>query len=118
MEEPQRSGRVLKSGRLVLAGLLLLSLRPLAAEDRPEYALDLAVASNEVDLGDQMKFTVALEKRKGKPVQVHALRLARNSGSLRVEFDGSEQTVTRIHAELVRAEGGRIALKDEAAPQR
>ena len=108
----------MKTGLLVMAGLVLLcGPVPADAEDRSEFGLKLEIEKADVDLGEDMKFTVTLQKRKGKALQVNALRLARNSVSLRAEFDGQKRTVTRIYGHVTRDERGQYLVKDDAAPQ-
>jgi peptidyl-prolyl cis-trans isomerase B (cyclophilin B) len=88
------------------------------AEDRPDYLLKLEVEKKEVTLGENIQLTVALSKKKGKAVDVNALRLARNSVSLRVAIGGRTHTVTRIYGTVVRAADGRIVVKDDTAPKK
>jgi len=108
----------MKTGMFVLAGLVVLSgLIPVDAEDRPEFGLKIAIETDKVTLGKDMKFTVTLQKKKGKALQVNALRLARNSVSLRAEFDGQKRTVTRIYGQVTRDANGQAVVKDDAAPR-
>ncbi|MEN8152153.1 MAG: peptidylprolyl isomerase [Planctomycetota bacterium] len=102
--------------------LLLIALIPLmaaggaVAEDRPEYDLKLTVEEGEIDLGKPIPFTVTLAKRKGKAHQVNALRLARNSVSLRVDIGGKKRTITRIYGQVQKSAKGRVSVRDDKPP--
>jgi peptidyl-prolyl cis-trans isomerase B (cyclophilin B) len=108
----------MKTGLLLLGCVVLLTRPgPVGAEDRAAYGLRLKVDETEVTLGEEIHFTVNLTRKKGKAVRVNALRLARNSLSLRVEFGESRRTITRIYAQLLKNETGRFLLKDDPPPQ-
>jgi len=112
----------MKTGTLVPAGVLaaivlLAGVGPVGAEDRPGFSLRIKVDKNKVTLGEEIEFTVTLSRKKGKALQVNALRLARNSVSLRAEFDGRKRTVTRIYGQPVKDESNRIRVKDDPAPK-
>ena len=104
---------------LLALALLLLALAAgtaAVAEDRPEYDLKLTVEASEVDLGDPITFNVTLAKRKGKAHQVNALRLARNSVSLRVTLGEKKRTITRIYGQMQKSRDGRTAMRDDKPP--
>ena len=68
------------------AFVLLLPPAPVDAE-RPEFVLRLAVDKDKLTLAEEIPFKVTLSKKRGKAVQVNALRLARNSVSLRAKLE-------------------------------
>jgi cyclophilin family peptidyl-prolyl cis-trans isomerase len=85
----------------IFAGLLLLATAAPAVE-RPEYALTLAPEKDAVTLGSKIRFTVRLEKKRGKPAEVNTLRLAESSVSLTVDTGGKTHRITRTYGSRLR----------------
>ena len=105
----------------VLAVLALVFLLPpsvpAARADRPVHTLTLKADRYRATLGESLTLTVKLAKRQGKPVEVNALRLARNSVTLRVRCDWRLHTVTRIYGTVVRDPEGEHAVRDAPPPR-
>jgi peptidyl-prolyl cis-trans isomerase B (cyclophilin B) len=68
---------------LAVVGLLLSTL-PADAEDRPDYVLKLDVEKKEVTLGEDIKLTVGLSKKKGKPLKLELPMLAITTGEISI----------------------------------
>ncbi|MHC4471660.1 MAG: peptidylprolyl isomerase [Planctomycetota bacterium] len=76
------------------------------AGERPDYVLTLRTSKTSVALGEEIPFEVELKKLRGKPVEVNALRLARNSVSITVARDDLTHRITRIYGEIREAPDG------------
>ena len=90
--------------RVVILGILLASFA--SAGERPDYVLTLRSAKESVELGEMIPFEVELRKLRGKPVEVNALRLARNSVSLTLSHGDRTHRITRIYGEIRRSPDG------------
>jgi peptidyl-prolyl cis-trans isomerase B (cyclophilin B) len=68
-------------------------------EARPELDLELKVDREAAELGEKVRLTVRLVKKRGKSIEVNDLRLARNSVSLQVVAGGRTVTISRIYGD-------------------
>lgn len=94
---------------LALAALAVLPPSGRAAEERPEIVLSLAAERTTVPLGEEIRFRVELERKRGRPVEVRALRFGPASVSLRVQAGGTLHTLTRLYGSIETGDGGKEA---------
>jgi peptidyl-prolyl cis-trans isomerase B (cyclophilin B) len=105
---------------LVLPCLLLLAPFPglgiSLAQDRPEVVLELSAPKTGLVPGEKVALALKLDRKKGKATEVNALRLARNSISLKVTAGGATRIVTRIYGSVAAKGDGQFVVTDIPSP--
>lgn len=97
--------------------LLAAAATPTVGDEPDEVVLSVRSDVRSCPLGSKVSLEIRLSKRRGKPAEVAALRLARNSLSLRIEVGGATYEVTRIYGENVRGPDGGWMLRDKPPPR-
>jgi cyclophilin family peptidyl-prolyl cis-trans isomerase len=90
---------------LAFAAMAAGPARGHAAVERPETVLELSAAKAKVTVGEEIRLRVVLTRKKGRPIEIHALRFGRDSVSLRVQAGGAVHTLTRIYGEITEKPG-------------
>ena len=105
-------------GLLILISSPMLAPAPGAsAAERPVDSLTLVAPPEKAILGETVDLTVKLSRRTGKPSEVNALRLARNSLVFEVTVGEKKHTITRIFGDLVRDGNNRWVIRDKSPPR-
>ncbi len=87
------------------------------ALEQPELVLTLTATRNKAILGETLGLTIRLSRKRGKPLEVNALRLARNSITLEVTIGERTHTVTRIYGDLVRDGQNQWVIRAKSPPR-
>ncbi len=85
--------------------------------NRPMDSLTLLTPSDRAILGETVELTVRLSRRTGKPSEVNALRLARNSLFFEVTIGEETHRITRIYGDLVRDSSDQWVVRDKSPPR-
>ncbi len=115
-EHPMAKDRTRYSLTALLFIALVASPGATGAE-RPAQVLTLGAARTDAILGETLDLTVRLSRRLGKPLEVNALRLARNSVCLEVTAREKKITVSRIYGDLIRDGLDRWVVRDKSPPR-
>ena len=104
---------------IILCGAAATAFFPRSAGASPEeeVVLGLTCAEETVALAREIPLEIQLVKKKGRPVTVNSLRLARNSVTLLVTYGTSTHEVTRIYGREVRRADDTFVLEDETPPK-
>jgi peptidyl-prolyl cis-trans isomerase B (cyclophilin B) len=101
-----------------LAALAVLAAGPATGvPERPEVELTLTADRSAAILGEAVQLTVQLHRKRGKPTEVNAVRLARNSMSLEIAVGERKYSVSRIFGDLVRDGENRWMVRDAPSPR-
>src|SRR5690606_19666362 len=75
---------------------------PATGAERPEIRLVLTADRDRVVLGGEVVLKVKLERLRGRPIEVRALRIAQDSAWFRVESGGRSWRIARTFGEIGR----------------